>query len=72
MTYLSLKLGKAPETVTEAVDRLLLVLSDDQKAEIAAMKEDDLIDLHFGLGSKLRADCGITYKQWKDRYGFAR
>jgi len=35
-----------PETVTKAVDRLLLVLSDNQKAEIVAMKEDDLIDLH--------------------------
>ena len=71
MTYISLELGKAPETVTEAVGRLLVALSDDQKAEIAAMKEGDLISLHFGLGmeirnafglhdlgSKLLADCG--------------
>ncbi|MBE0469977.1 MAG: hypothetical protein IBX55_10785 [Methyloprofundus sp.] len=74
MTYISLELGKPPETVAEAVDRLLVVLSDDQKAEIAAMKEDDLIDLHFGLGreirnafglhdlgSKLLADCGTPH-----------
>lgn len=65
---------KAPETVSEAVDRLLLVLSDVQKAEIAAMKEDDLVNLHFGLGmqirnafglhdqgSKLLADCGVVH-----------
>ena len=63
-----------PEIVAEAVDRLLLVLSDDQKAEIAAMKEDDLFDLHFtlglairnafglhDLGSKLLADCGVVH-----------
>jgi len=63
-----------PETVTEAVDRLLATLSEKQKAEIAAMKEDDLINLHFGLGmeirntfglhdlgSKLLADCGTPH-----------
>ena len=63
-----------PETVAEAVDRLLLVLSEEQKAEIAAMQEDDLIDLHFTLGlairnafglhdsgSKLLADCGTPH-----------
>ncbi len=74
MTYISLELGKAPETVTEAVDRLLVVLSDDQKAEIASTPEDDLIDMHFGLGreirnafglhdlgSKLLADCGTPH-----------
>jgi len=74
MTYISLELGKAPETVTEAVGRLLLVLSDDQKIEIAATPEDDLINLHFGLGreirnafglhdlgSKLLADCGTPH-----------
>jgi len=58
MTYISLELGKAPETVTEAVDRLLVVLSDCQKAEIAAMKEDELIDLHFGLGMEIRKIMG--------------
>lgn len=65
---------KPPETVTDAVDRLLVVLSDDLKSEIVAMKEDDLIDLHFGLGreirnafglhdlgSKLLADCGTPH-----------
>jgi len=63
-----------PETVAEAVDKLLLILSDEQKNEIRALKEDDLIDLHFGLGmeirnafglhdldSKLLADCGTRH-----------
>lgn len=67
-------LGKPPETVTEAVEQLLLVLTDEQKAEIAAIPEEDLINLHFGLGreirnafglhdlgSKLLADCGIPH-----------
>ena len=66
--------AKPPETVDEAVDRLLLVLSDEQKVEIVAIKEDDLIDLHFtlglairnafrlhDLGSKLLADCSVVH-----------
>jgi len=65
---------RPPDTVSEAVDKLLLILSDDQKDEIRALKEDDLIDLHFGLGlairnafglhdldSKLLADCGTKH-----------
>ncbi|NOR81841.1 MAG: hypothetical protein GQ529_13585 [Methyloprofundus sp.] len=48
---------KLPETVHEAVNRLLLVLTDEQKAEIAAMQEGDLIDLHFGLGREIRNEC---------------
>jgi hypothetical protein len=64
---------KPPETVAEAVDRLIAILDDDQKAVIAAMREDELIDLHFGLGmairnafelyepgSQLLASCGVT------------
>jgi len=66
--------AKPPETVDEAVDRLLLVLSDEQKVEIVAIKEDDLIDLHFtlglairnafglhDLGSKLLLDCSVVH-----------
>lgn len=59
MTYISLELGNAPETVAEAVDRLLLVLSDVQKAEIVATQEDDLIDLHFTLGLAIRNAFGL-------------
>jgi len=65
---------RPPDTVAEAVDKLLFILSDDQKDEIRVLKEDDLIDLHFGLGlairnafglhdldSKLLADCGTKH-----------
>jgi len=63
-----------PGTVAEAVDRLLMVLSDEQRLVIAVMDEEDLINLHFGLGtlirnafrlhdpeSKLLASCGAFH-----------
>jgi len=65
---------QTPETVTEAVDQLMIILTDDQKAEIAALREGELFDLHFTLGmairnafglhdldSKLLADCGTKH-----------
>ena len=77
MTALSFQLNKLvgqPETVSAAVELLLSVLNNEQKSNIAAMKEDDLIDLHFSLGlairnafrlhdlgSKLIADCGVVH-----------
>jgi hypothetical protein len=50
---------KPPETVAEAVDRLIAILDDDQKATISAMREEDLIDLHFGLGMAIRNAFGL-------------
>jgi len=50
---------RPPETVAEAVDKLLFILSDEQKNEIAALQEDDLIDLHFGLGLAIRNAFGL-------------
>lgn len=77
MTDLSFKLNKLvsqPETVVDAVKLLLSILNSEQKSNIAAMKEGDLIDLHFSLGlairnafglhdlgSKLIADCGVVH-----------
>lgn len=65
---------KKPETVNDAVDLLMRILTDEQKNEIAAYQEDNLIDLHFTLGlsirnafglhdldSKLLADCGTKH-----------
>jgi hypothetical protein len=65
--------AKPPETVDEAVNRLMAILDGEQKVVIAAMREEDLIDLHFGLGmairnafglhepgSKLLASCGVV------------
>ena len=65
---------RLPETVDEAVERLMTVLDDEEKNEIRSMTEDDLIDLHFSLGmvirnafdlhvpwSKLLASCGVAH-----------
>lgn len=62
-----------PETVDEAVVRLMAVLEEHDKTEIRAMTEDGLIRLHFslgmairnafglyGVGSKLLASCGVA------------
>ncbi|MDD2759924.1 MAG: hypothetical protein PHH11_06480 [Methylomonas sp.] len=69
---LKIELSKPPVTIPEAIDRLLLLLSKEDKAAIAAMAEEDLCDLHFTVGlairnawlnpldSYLRAACG-TY-----------
>ncbi len=43
-----------PLTVTDAIDRLLLFLSDDEKSAIRAMEEADLVALHFSLGLAIR------------------
>ena len=63
-----------PETVAEAVDRLMIVLDNEHKLVIATRTEEELIDLHFSLGaairnafwlhdrnSKLLADCGVMH-----------
>lgn len=51
-----------PRSVAEAVDRLLATLSQEEKAEIAGTAEEDLVDLHFGLGSRIRED----FRLWHD------
>ena len=45
-----------PWSVADAVDQLLTTLSPEEKAEIAVMAEAELIDLHFGLGVRIRKD----------------
>jgi len=48
-----------PKTLDEAVDRLMTVLDDEHKLFIADMLEDDLIDLHFSLGTDIRNSFGL-------------
>jgi hypothetical protein len=48
-----------PETVDQAVGVLLGLLPDDEKSKIAAMSQDDLITLHFGLGMWIRNNLGL-------------
>jgi len=48
-----------PETVVEAVDRLMMVLDDEQKIAVKAMWEEDLIASHFSLGMAIRNAFGL-------------
>ena len=41
------------------MERLARVLSQAEKDELAALPEADLIDLHFGLGMRIREDFGL-------------
>lgn len=63
---------RSPETVAEAVDRLMMILDGEQKITLVVMREEDFIDLYFSLGlairnafglhepgSKLLASCGV-------------
>jgi hypothetical protein len=48
-----------PKTITETVDRLLIVLDEEHKVAIAAMPEEELINLHFSLGLAIRNAFGF-------------
>ena len=48
-----------PKTLDEGVGRLISVLDDEHKLVIAAMQEDELIDLHFSLGTDIRNSFGL-------------
>jgi len=43
-----------PKTITETVDRLFTVLDFEHKVAIAAMPQEELINLHFSLGLAIR------------------
>jgi O-acetyl-ADP-ribose deacetylase (regulator of RNase III) len=47
-------IDQRPKTVKAAVQHLLEVLSENSLRELAALKEDELIKSHFGLGMFLR------------------
>jgi hypothetical protein len=51
---LNLDILKQPSTVDEAVDRLLNILSAEERLAVASMPQDDLINLHFSLGLDIR------------------
>jgi hypothetical protein len=66
--------ARMPETVEEAVDRLMVILDDEQKDSITVMPEENLFSLHFSLGiairnafrlhesgNKLLASCGVAH-----------
>ena len=49
-------------TVEAAVRILRSMILDKEQAEIAAMAEEDLVNLHLGLGFWIRSAFGL----WKD------
>lgn len=51
--------GHLPQTIEQAVVVLLEQLPADKKYQIAAMSRNDLINLHFGLGTSIRNDFGL-------------
>lgn len=53
---------KRPKTVEEAVDLLFTLISDETKQQIKNTTEENLPDLHFGLGAGIRNEFGL----WKD------
>jgi hypothetical protein len=48
-----------PATVDEAIDRLMRVLEDEQKIMLATMSPENLISLHFSLGTTIRNAFGL-------------
>ncbi len=65
-----------PETVVDAVDRLMVILNNEQKLFIATIPEDELGNLHLSLGkairkafalhdrnSKLMVDCDASHPE---------
>ena len=51
-----------PKMVSEAVDRLLVILTDEEKEQIKALPEKDLFLLHFSLGKHIRKAFGLNSK----------
>lgn len=48
-----------PRTIREAVDHLLGVLSEENKAEIRVLQKPELARHHFGLGVHIRNNFGL-------------
>jgi hypothetical protein len=50
-----------PTTIDAAVRLMLATVPEDEQAKIAAMPEDELIMLHFGLGQWIRNHLGLWH-----------
>jgi Domain of unknown function (DUF6794) len=48
-----------PETVDEAAELLISILEDRHNILLSILKEDERIDLHFGLGLSIRNTFGL-------------
>jgi hypothetical protein len=50
---------KQPQSVEEAVDRLHANISLNDEILLASTNEENLMDLHFGLGHHIRNEFGL-------------
>lgn len=48
-----------PATVDESIRLLASLVPEDEQAKIAAMQETNLVELHFGLGQRVRNHLGL-------------
>lgn len=53
------KITESPTSLAAAVNRLLTVLTGEQKLMLALTPEDELFDLHFSLGLAIRNAFGL-------------
>jgi hypothetical protein len=51
--------GGFPESVDAAVRLLMAMVPDEERARIAALRQEDLVLLHFGLGMWIRNNLGL-------------
>ena len=51
--------SRLPETIDEAVERLMMILEGEHKVSLAVMREEDLFNLHFSLGLAIRNAFGL-------------
>ena len=51
--------NKWPKTVEEAVDQLVLTMSEEDKKALGNMPEKNLFLYHFGLGMYIRNQFGL-------------
>ena len=54
-----------PTTLDEAVNRVIAVLTDEQKKDIQSMSKDDLIMLHRSVGQWIRNEFGLWHGNFK-------
>jgi hypothetical protein len=52
--------SKFPTTLSAAIDAVAAEMSQEDKARIAAMSEDDLVNTFDGLVTWIRASLGLT------------
>jgi hypothetical protein len=50
---------KWPKTLTEAVDRLIAVWSEESRTKLLNTPRDKLVTHHFGLGTGIRNEFGL-------------